>query len=210
MVISFISFKGGVGKSTLAQNTAVCLAQRGHRIALVDTDPTASTLSWYEARETSDIEAIHHDDSKTITTLIKKLESKFDFVIIDCPPAINPITTKILLVADLNMIPILPSGSDTWTTEKFLEHIERVRTETNMSIHACIVVNRFSPRVRLHQDFMEVLKEYSSAYQIDLAETTIKNRAAFQYANSDGCGVVEYNDKKAAHEVESLTNEMVA
>ena len=210
MVISFISFKGGVGKSTLAQNTAVCLAQRGHQIALVDTDPTASTLSWYEARETSDIKAIHHDNSRTITTAIKQLESKFDFVIVDCPPAINPITTKILLVADINMIPILPSGSDTWTTEKFLEHIDTVRNETKMNINACLVVNRFSPRVRLHKDFMEVLKEYVSAYQVDLADTTIKNRAAFQYANSDGCGVVEYNDKKAAHEIESLTNEIVA
>lgn len=37
-VIAVASGKGGVGKSTLAANLAVALAERGHRVALVDCD----------------------------------------------------------------------------------------------------------------------------------------------------------------------------
>lgn len=38
-VIAFISGKGGVGKTTLAANTAVALAQRKQRVLLIDFDP---------------------------------------------------------------------------------------------------------------------------------------------------------------------------
>ena len=38
-VISFISGKGGVGKTTLSANTAMALAQRGKRVVVVDLDP---------------------------------------------------------------------------------------------------------------------------------------------------------------------------
>lgn len=38
-VIAFISGKGGVGKTTLAANTAVALAQRKQKVLLIDLDP---------------------------------------------------------------------------------------------------------------------------------------------------------------------------
>ncbi len=38
-IIAFISGKGGVGKTTLAANTAVALAQRKQRVLLIDLDP---------------------------------------------------------------------------------------------------------------------------------------------------------------------------
>jgi cellulose synthase operon protein YhjQ len=38
-VISFISGKGGVGKTTIAANTAMALARRGKRVVVVDLDP---------------------------------------------------------------------------------------------------------------------------------------------------------------------------
>ncbi len=62
-VIGVVSQKGGVGKTTVALNTAFALARRGHRVLLADTDPqggvglslqgmkTGPGLAGYVARE---------------------------------------------------------------------------------------------------------------------------------------------------------------
>ena len=46
MVISFISYKGGVGKTTCSENVAVCFAHAGRSVCIVDADDSANTVSW--------------------------------------------------------------------------------------------------------------------------------------------------------------------
>ena len=46
MIISITSLKGGVGKSTISQNVAVCFAHMGYKVAIVDTDLNASSVHW--------------------------------------------------------------------------------------------------------------------------------------------------------------------
>jgi cellulose biosynthesis protein BcsQ len=45
MIISILNNKGGVGKSTITQNLAHAMANRGKRILIIDQDPQANTSS---------------------------------------------------------------------------------------------------------------------------------------------------------------------
>ena len=51
MIVGVLSQKGGVGKTTIAINTAATLALRGQRVLLVDADPQGSSLAWSSARD---------------------------------------------------------------------------------------------------------------------------------------------------------------
>ena len=44
--ISFINYKGGVGKTSLIVNTAACLAKLGKRVLLCDFDTQSNASIW--------------------------------------------------------------------------------------------------------------------------------------------------------------------
>ena len=44
--ISFINYKGGVGKTSLIVNTAAALAKQGHRVLLFDFDTQSNASIW--------------------------------------------------------------------------------------------------------------------------------------------------------------------
>jgi chromosome partitioning protein len=45
-IISFINYKGGVGKTSLVVNVAACLARRGQRVLLIDLDTQSNASIW--------------------------------------------------------------------------------------------------------------------------------------------------------------------
>src|SRR5512147_2509288 len=55
MILSFISQKGGSGKTTLSVNLAALASTNGVPVAIVDLDPQASASAWCTARVTDDI-----------------------------------------------------------------------------------------------------------------------------------------------------------
>ncbi|MBT3585686.1 MAG: AAA family ATPase [Halobacteriovoraceae bacterium] len=60
-VIAFINQKGGVGKTTMAFNTAYALSEKGHKVLCLDLDPQAnlSLLFGVDTAESGDY-SIHH------------------------------------------------------------------------------------------------------------------------------------------------------
>jgi chromosome partitioning protein len=58
-VISFLNQKGGVGKTTMAYNTAYALAEEGHKVLCLDLDPQANLSLLFDAEKTGEIH-IHH------------------------------------------------------------------------------------------------------------------------------------------------------
>ena len=110
--VLFNSIKGGVGKSTLAAQTAVFLADFG-RVSVMDCDPQQNLNRWLMRRNEAG-ETFQKKISPLPTDLdfsSKKL-NQFDFVVIDSAGVDSKTGRKALLNADYLISPLKPSQAD--------------------------------------------------------------------------------------------------
>jgi len=111
LVISFMTKKGGAGKSTLAFSTAVAAKQAGESVALLDLDSQGSTSFWAEARKRTDI----YVESLSAWHLTKRIEelaaSGFTLCVLDTPGSDDDAELAIA-ASDLCLIPARPNVFD--------------------------------------------------------------------------------------------------
>jgi chromosome partitioning protein len=207
MIITITSLKGGVGKSTLTQNIAVCLAHAGYKVCIVDADTNQSSLKWSGLRDEKlpPIFVSGQSEDTALSKNVKMLNDRYDIVLIDGTPSLSKTTSKILLLADLVLIPILPSGLDIWATEQFLERYNDAVDQKEAPIPAWFILNQHDDRLSLDRDTREALADVSG---IGLLETGIKTRRAYRRAVIDGQGVFEFNEPKAKEEIIALMQEI--
>jgi len=206
MIISVTSLKGGVGKSTIAQNLAVCMAHNGYKVCIADADTNQSSLRWSSLRSDElPIIPVFGTPEKTLSANIKQLALDYEIVIIDGTPTLDKITSKIILLADMLLVPILPSGLDIWATEQFLERYEDAKIEKEKDIPAYMILNQYQSNITFNREVKEALTETS----IQLFNSTLRPRTAYREVIIQGKGVFEYKDEKAKNEFLDLYNEVV-
>ena len=203
-VITVAQQKGGAGKTTLIVNLAVDLATRGHKVAIIDTDPQGSLGRWFMARR-----ALMPDPGMDFSTSSAwgveyeagKLADAHDFVLVDPPPKADSDLRPALRKAALVLVPVATSHVDLWATESVLDLARRANTP------ALLVLTRTRVGTKLGLEIAE------DAANIDagLAKITLANRILYAETLGRGQGVQDAAPKgPAAAEVAALTQEILA
>jgi chromosome partitioning protein len=201
--------KGGVGKSTTAQNIGVCFTHKGYKTCIVDTDFELQTSTKWAAERTTDllpvpVFPVKNDElSKTVVGLKKD----YDLVVIDGTPALFELSTRAIILSDVVIMPILPSIADIWTLEKFIsgyEEAKMAKESMGASVQAYVLLNKFNENLNLDREAIEVLR----GFDIAILNAKLVNRIAYREAMPQGRGVIEYRDRKAKDEMFALADEI--
>lgn len=206
MKIGITNLKGGVGKTTVAQNLAVCFAHMGYRTCIVDTDTNRNSLSWSAARDESlpAITVVGSTEPKAIGKMTQNLHQDYDVLVIDGTPSLSEMTTRIILASDILVIPILPSGHDFRAMEPFFERLEQAK-EVRENIPAFFLLNQYNPKFTVSRGMREAI----SGLGLEVLETTLNKRNSYIETGIEGRGVLESDDEKAKEEVILLTRELL-
>jgi chromosome partitioning protein len=209
-VIAIVNQKGGSGKTTVSMQLAGSLARRKYSVLVIDADPQATATRCAAAATDENpfpaaVVGMGAANTKAHRE-VSKFMDKYDFIIIDTPPAAEAqVTQSALLIADLALIPIIPSPYDLWATVQIKQAIEAAKT-INENLEVRLVINQCQPNTTLAKDSMDVLPEFG----LDVCKTYLRQRTVYRQSAAFGQSVHQLGKKAkdAISEIEDLTNEI--
>jgi len=198
-VITFVTQKGGAGKTTLAINCAVAAAQRKKTVLIIDLDSQASAEGWYQDREAESPRLVRLESGDLSQALAKAKEAGFDYVLIDTPGKDEPATAAAIRAADFCIVPCRPTPVDLKAIPPTVATINR------LSKPAIFVLSQTPPRGERIRE-----AEVGLAMLGIVCPIRVVARTAYQDAQGAGLGVSEFDpDGKAAAEIAQLWNWIV-
>jgi len=205
MIISFVNQKGGVGKTTTAINLASSLVRKNHKLVLIDADPQGSAATWHSIEDNQAFEILDHPGELTQAD-IESLETAYDYVIIDAPPAVDDKVETILKASDLAILPVTPSSLDLWSCKETLDTMVR-KSEAPLNGKVQLLINRKIPGTRVGREVRQALDKFDAP----VFETELCQRVAYIDAMKYGVSVMQFAPgSKAAGEIEQWSQEVVA
>ncbi len=194
-IVSIISQKGGVGKTTLATALAVAAEADGKNTAVFDLDPQASATFWHDTREAM-TPAVAAIPSTRLTHLLQAAkESGCDIALIDAPPFAKDIAFEAANHADFIFIPTRPAVLDVMAMTKTLELVKHYSKPSAVVLTFC----PYNGRELI--DTEKAIKQLGAT----LCPVRIGNRIAFSRAQQTGLVAQEYEPNgKAAEEINDL------
>jgi chromosome partitioning protein len=210
-IIAAVNQKGGSGKTTLSMQLAGALARRGYEVLIVDADPQGTATRWAASAEDDKPFPAHVAGLAAaggkVHREVKKYVGRYDYIIIDCPPAVDSLAPQsALLIADLALVPVIPSPPDLWASVGITKLIENART-VNEELKALIVLNQCQPNRVLTKDAIDILKDF----QIPLAKHHLGDREVYRQSSLYGTTVhgMGARAEPAVQEVTELTEEVL-
>lgn len=205
MIVSFINQKGGVGKTTLAINTAAALATTGARVLLIDADEQKSAGSWAAVRgdKPAPFQVVGMARDNMLQDAVR-LAASFDHTVIDGPPRARAIARSVIIASDVVCIPIEPSGLSTWAADETVNQIGEARA-LKPNLECGFVVSRKIGKTVIGRE----IREIAAASGLPIFESEIMQRVPFAESLTLGQTIFEYAPGSAgASEIKQLTQEI--
>src|SRR5450755_3063646 len=122
---------------------------------------------------------------------IAPLRKRFQFIVLDCPPALDLLTLNALVAADSVLITMQAEYFALEGISELLDTIERIRVELNPALAVeGVVLTMFDERTNLAQQVAEELKKY---FGDKLCTTTIPRNIRLAEAPSHGLPALVYD-----------------
>ena len=157
----------------------------------------------------AEIELVNIEErEKILRNFLKSLESSFDIIFLDCPPALGILTVNALVAARSVLIPVQCEYYAMEGLSRLIGSIERIQQSFNpgLTIEG-IVLTMFDARNTLARQVADQVREHFKAL---VYQTTIPRNVTLAEAPSYGKPIISYDaHSKGAEAYSQLAREIV-
>ena len=158
------------------------------KIPSLDIVPSGINLSGIEFELSDDI-----NKNKKLYNKISIIDSKYDFIIIDCPPSLGILTINSLVASDLILVPLQCEFYALEGLAQLLKTIEAVKNNLNPALKLeGIVLTMYDRRNRLAEEVINDAREHLGN---KVFNTVIPRNVRLSEAPSHGLPAILYDRK---------------
>ena len=158
------------------------------KVPYLDIVPSGINLSGIEFELSDDV-----NRNKKLYNKISMLESKYDFIIIDCPPSLGILTINSLVASDLLLVPLQCEFYALEGLAQLLKTVEAVKSNLNPNLELeGIVLTMYDSRNRLSEDVIYDARKHLGKKVFD---TIIPRNVRLSEAPSHGLPAILYDRK---------------
>ena len=176
LIIAMANGKGGCAKSTTSTHLVHWLALKGKKVALIDADVQATSSMWVNSLGIDvEVQSINPVPEELLETTAK-LESSYDYVVIDGPGGLVEVVRCSVLVCDLAVLPIQATGPDVRAAGDALKLLKECAFIKKQAMpRALSFLTRVNPRTKAceaarnalsQQNYAPLLKSMITARQV--------------------------------------------
>lgn len=157
----------------------------------------------------ANVELIQHDQrASRLKEALAKVRDQYDFVVLDCPPALDLLTLNALVAADSLLVPMQAEYFALEGISELMHTLDRVRESFNPKLEIeGVLLTMYDDRTNLAQQVTENLREF---FKEKLLKTAIPRNVRLAEAPSYGKPVMLYDPKsRGAESYYELANELL-
>jgi chromosome partitioning protein len=134
-------------------------------------------------------------------------QNAYDYIILDCPPALGAITFNALMAAQLVIIPTQPEYFSAFGLHSMLSGIKRARNRGNPALHYRILITMQDLRNRVHRNLAE---ELHSTFGKGILKTVIEVDTKIRDSSIAGLPVTHvFSRTRSALQYRALAEELL-
>ena len=235
-VITVMCRKGGVGKTTTSEALILALREKGYKVLALDLDSQQNLTNYFNPEYEHDAfdlvderkhisiediiekdliaggriiylsEYLRNNDSTIIKERLNQVSSKYDFLIIDTPPAIDHVVYSSIELTNYVIVPCECTNDGVLGALSTLDLIEAKRKKNNLDLEILgIVLTMYKKNYSLHQQFKKSLED--KGYKV--FTSTIRESQAINNSKIAKSNFIKNKSIKATQDYISLTNEIL-
>lgn len=195
--ISFVSPKGGAGKTTSAVVLAAELCPRTE-VTLIDADPNRPISAWAKIGQTpSNLRVVADVDEVTVIDAIDEAAARTPFVVIDLEGTASMMVSYAISRSDLVIIPTQGSQLDARQAARAIRLVQQQEKAFRCQIPHTVLLTRTSAAIRPRS--LRHIHDQLIQHNVDIFEAQLIERDAFRAIFSFGGTLHELDDRQVSN-----------